>query len=261
MGDRLFPALLKYWRHRRGLSQLDLALAADISSRHLSFLETARAQPSRDMVLRLLATLDVPLREQNEVLEAAGFAAHFAAPTLAEVPLAVEQALARMMAQQEPYPLTVLSPDYDILRANGAAERVFARLIADPSALTTPINLLSLVFDPRLARPYVEGWPQVARRIVARLHREHLRRPSGALARVLAYPDVPEAWRQPDFSERVEPTLEVRFERDGWAVAFLTTITVFSAPQQVTLEELRVESYFPADAVTAERCAALAGSA
>ena len=96
---------------------------------------------------------------------------------------------------------------------------------------------------------------------MARLHREHLRRPSGVLARALAYPDVPEAWRQPDFSEPVEPTLTVRFARDGWAVAFLTTITVFSAPQQVTLEELRVESYFPLDAATAQRCAALVPAA
>src|SRR5499427_6067429 len=106
---RLFPALLRDWRTRRGLSQLDLALAADVSARHVSFLETGRAQPSREMVLRLGATLNVPLRDQNDMLRAAGFAEEFAEPSLdGGLPEGVGRAIDRMLAQHEPYPMTVL---------------------------------------------------------------------------------------------------------------------------------------------------------
>src|SRR5262245_27074784 len=126
----LFQALLKHFRSRRGLSQLDLALAADISSRHLSFLETGRARPSREMVLRLGSTLGASLREQNSLLEAAGFEAEFDDPALADgLPAPIESALSRMLAQQEPYPLTVLGRTYDVFRANGAAQQLLSRFV------------------------------------------------------------------------------------------------------------------------------------
>src|SRR5215831_16996649 len=102
---RLFPALLRHWRTRRGLSQLDLALAADVSARHVSFLETGRAQPSREMVLRLSATLSVPLREQNALLRASGFPEEFPEPGAADgLPVSIAQAIERMLAQHEPFP-------------------------------------------------------------------------------------------------------------------------------------------------------------
>src|SRR5579859_3587977 len=121
---RLFPALLKHWRNRRGLSQLDLALAADVSPRHVSFLETGRAQPSREMVLRLGATLNVPLREQNGMLRAAGFGEEFPEPDLAVLPPGVALAIERMMQTHEPYPMTVLDRRYQLLRANQGATRL-----------------------------------------------------------------------------------------------------------------------------------------
>src|SRR5438105_8995643 len=106
MKSRIFPALLKYHRGRRGLSQLELALEADVSARHISFLESGRARPSAEMVLRLLTTLDLPLRAQNEGLRAAGFEARFPETGPGAIPPEIERAIARMMAQQEPFPLT-----------------------------------------------------------------------------------------------------------------------------------------------------------
>ena len=114
MTDALFSALLKYWRGRRGHSQLDLALEADVSARHLSFLESGRARPSEPMVLQQMAALHVPLREQNQMLRAAGFAPRFPEPGLSALDPAVEQAIARMMQQQAPFPLTVLSVESNI---------------------------------------------------------------------------------------------------------------------------------------------------
>lgn len=263
MAPRLFPAQLKYWRGRRGHSQLDLALAAGISARHLAFLESGRSQPSEEMVLRLFATLEVPLRDRNEALRAAGFSPRFAEPTLDALSPAIDQAIARMMRQQEPYPLTVLSVESNIVRANGAADRLFARFMAEPPDGAGPLNLFALVFDPRHLRPFLLDWETLARSMVARLHREALARREddrlfSLLDRVLAYPGVPKSWEKPDFSAPASPTLTLRLKRDDLELAFLTTVTVFSAPQEVTLEELRIESCFPLDDGTALACERLA---
>jgi transcriptional regulator with XRE-family HTH domain len=263
MSARLFPAILKYWRGRSGHSQLDLAIAANVSARHVAFLESGRAQPSAEMVLRLLSTLGVPLRDQNHALRAAGFEPHFAEPSLDDVAPAVDHALRRMMDQQEPYPLTVLSMGYDIVRANGAATRLFGHMMLAAPEPSEPLNLFSLVFDPRRLRPFLVDWEALARSMVARLHREALARRQDdrlfqLLDRVLAYPGVPQAWRQPDFATACSPTLTVRFARDDVELGFLTTVTVFSAPQEVTLDELRIESCFPLDRATELACARLA---
>ncbi len=245
------------------MSQLDLALAAEVSARHLSFLETGRSRPSREMILRLASTLDVPLREQNAMLRAAGLEDAFAIPA-PDAPFApaVERAIERMMAQHEPFPLIVFDRKYDVLRMNGGASRLLPRFVADPASLAAPVNGLVLLFDPRGVRPFVEDWPGTARETLARLHREVLA--SGGdeelgalLQRLLALPGVPASWKQPDLEMPSEPTLTVRFRRDGTRVSFLTTVTTFSAPQNVALEELLLESWFPLDDETADTCASL----
>jgi transcriptional regulator with XRE-family HTH domain len=261
---RVFPALLRHWRSRRGLSQLDLAVAAEVSSRHVSFLETGRAQPSREMVLRLGATLDVPLRDQNEMLRAAGFPPEFGEPSVHDgLPAAIAQAIERMIAVHDPFPITVLDRGYDVLRVNDCGARLLSRFVAEPERMPARINVFHLLFDPRLVRPFVADWERVAHGMVARLHREALARASdtalGALLRVLLeYPGVPEAWRQPDFSTPSEPTLTVRLRRDELDLSFLTTVTAFNAPGNVTLDELRIESYFPLDRATEQACLRLA---
>jgi transcriptional regulator with XRE-family HTH domain len=256
----LFPALLRHWRTRRGLSQLDLAIAADVSSRHVSFLETGRSQPSREMALRLCATLDLPLRDQNDVLRAAGFDAQFPeSDASGALPPAIERAVERIFAHHGPFPITLLDRRYDAVRVNEAGSRLLARLIADPGALGPRVNPIALLFDPRLARPFVVDWEAVARPIVARLHREVLLRPNepdrAALLRSLfEYPGVPTSWSHPDFAVPSEPVLSLRLRRDDLDLAFLTTITCFNAPQNVTVEELRIESYFPLDEATERSC-------
>src|SRR5262249_13245821 len=160
---------------RHGLSQLDLALAADVSPRHVSFLETGRAQPSREMVLRLGATLGVPLRDQNAMLRAAGFPDEFPEPGLGDgLPAGITQAIEPMLRQHEPFPMTVLDRHYNLLQSNEGAARLLMRFIADPGALPARLNVFAALFDPRLARPFVTDWEQVARTMVSRLHREVL---------------------------------------------------------------------------------------
>ncbi|HKO93970.1 MAG TPA: helix-turn-helix transcriptional regulator [Polyangiaceae bacterium] len=261
MSTRLFSALLKYWRGRRGLSQLDLALHAGLSARHLSFLESGRAQPSEPMALRLLEALDVPLRDRNEALLAAGFQAHFPDPTLAAIPPAIDAALLRMMQMQEPYPLLVISAEANVLRSNRAATALFERFVAEPAALELPLNMFSLVFDSRLMRPFLSNWPAVARQMLARLQRESLQRGGDArlqalTERVLHYPGVPAAWHAPDFTEDVDPVFTIQLQRGELRLAFFTTLTSFSSPRVVALEELRIESCFPLDQATRDFCEA-----
>jgi transcriptional regulator with XRE-family HTH domain len=246
------------------MSQLDLALAAEVSPRHVSFLETGRSRPSQEMILRLGSTLDVPLREQNAMLRAAGLEDAFPDPgPETPFPPAIERAIERMMAQHEPFPLVVFDRKYDIVRLNGGAARLLPLFVADPAALEPPVNAMVLLFDARGCRPFVEDWPQAARSMLARLHREVLASGGdaelgGLLNRILELPDVPASWKQPDLGIPSEPTLMVRFRRDAMRVAFLTTVTTFSAPQNVALEELHLESWFPLDDETAEVCVRLA---
>jgi transcriptional regulator with XRE-family HTH domain len=263
MAQRMFGALVKHWRARRGLSQLDLALAAGVSARHLSFLETGRAKPSEEMVLRLADVLDVPLRDRNLLLEAAGLPARFAQHDV--LPAAVELAIDRMLAAQEPYPLLVMSSLYEIVRRNRAATRLIDGLVATPEARDER-NLYALLFDPRALRPSVIEWDALAARMLARLQREALvhaddPRRRELLARVGRYPGVPRSQPAPDLSMRIEPTLVLRLRWREVALSFLTTVTVFSAPQEVAIEELRIESFFPLDDTTASACAEIAAGA
>ncbi|HEX5657527.1 MAG TPA: helix-turn-helix transcriptional regulator [Polyangiales bacterium] len=256
----LFSALLRHWRTRRGLSQLDLSVNAEVSSRHISFLETGRAQPSREMVLILGAALGLPFRDQNALLRSAGFQDAFAEPNVSEgLTGAIARTVERMLAKHEPYPLVVMSGGYDLVRANHAATKLLGWATLDPSALKPPGNLFRTVFDPRLARTFIPEWERVARWLINRLHREALARPNDAvigqlLRDVLAYPDVPASQRQPDFTDMSDPVLAFRIQRDGRELSFLSTVTHFDAPQNVTLEELKIESFYPLDDATAEAC-------
>jgi transcriptional regulator with XRE-family HTH domain len=256
----LFPALLRHWRSRRGLSQLDLALAADVSARHISFLETGRARPSREMILQLAASLSVPLREQNALLRAAGFPDEYPEPNPNDVGKPIRDAIARMLAQHEPYPMLVLDRRYDVVQLNGGATRLFTSLVRDPSRVPAKLNAMHALFDTHLLRSAVLDWERIAHGMVARLHRETLARPedaelAGLLRSLFEYPDVPESWRQADFAAPNDAALTLRLKHGDQELAFLATLTMFSAPQNVTLEELRIESYFPLDDATARACA------
>jgi transcriptional regulator with XRE-family HTH domain len=259
--SRMLTALLKHYRRARGMSQLDLASAAEVSPKHLSFLETGRAKPSREMVLRLGTTLGLSLRDQNNLLLAAGFSETFSESEIGGMSPAIRNALERMMAAQEPYPLVVFDGSYELRMLNHAGQRLLAGLIP-ADALAKQTNILALCFDPRGLRPYIENWEEVARHLLNRLSREHLQ--SGRetlgllLSRLLAYPDVPSDFRTLDLAAPIVPIFDVRFRIAGQTLSFLTTLTSFSSPRDVTLEELRIESYFPLDDQTELACQRLA---
>jgi transcriptional regulator with XRE-family HTH domain len=252
---RMLPALLKHFRRARGLSQLDLASAAEVSPRHLSFLETGRAKPSREMVLRIGTTLGLSLRDQNALLAAAGFRETYRETQVAEMPEHIKRALDRMMQVHEPFPLVVFDSNYDLRLMNRGAAALLRAFIPNPSK---PINLLELSFDPNGLRPYIENWEQAVPHLLQRLSREHLQSGRESLAvllsRLLAYPDVPASVRALDLTSPIEPVFDVRFRFGGQSFGFLTTLTCFNAPQDVTLDELRIESYFPLDEATARLC-------
>lgn len=261
MESQLFPALLRYWRTRRGLSQLELGLEANVSARHVSFLESARARPSEEMVLRLCATLAVPLRDQNQALVAAGFAARFPASPADALTPELDEVVTQMMEQHEPFPLTVLSLDGSILRANRGAVSLFGAFIGSPATGPSP-DVYTLLLDPRFLRPHIVGWESFARNLVARLHREQLARGDARLAavldRIFALPGIQPQWRQPDFSADLPPTLRMELARADLRVRFVVAVTSFSTAQQLPLDELRIESCFPLDEETRETCRRLA---
>ena len=257
--DALFPALLRHWRTRRGLSQLDLALLADVSSRHVSFLETGRSAPSDAMVLRLATALDVPLRQVNALLRSAGFPPHF--PDREELPEPVERTLALMKQHHEPFPLVVLDPRYDVLDANDAAVHLLTRLFPVLDGGLAGLNLARATVDPELGGRVLENHAAVSRDLLWRLQRELLLDPSDAALRaltddLLASPGLPAGWRDPDPSAPSSPTLDLRLRVGDEVWSFVVVMSALLAPLEVALDELRVELWFPADETTARGCAA-----
>lgn len=249
-------ALLKQWRERRRLSQLALANEAEISSRHLSFVETGRSHPSREMVLLLAEVLDVPPRAQNDLLSAAGYVPIYResgldAPGMAQF----RRALDFILRQQEPYPALVLDRYWNILMANGGADRLFGYLL-DPvvvAALGSP-NAVRLVCHPKALRPWIVNWEPTAGALIQWLHRDFLRTADDGmrlfLDELLAYPDVPRTWRMFDLDAPTTPFLAIDMSKDDTHFRFFTTLTTLGTPYDITLHEMRVESFFPADDAT-----------
>jgi transcriptional regulator with XRE-family HTH domain len=257
--------LLREWRAARRLSQLDLSLDTGVSTRHLSCVETGKAQPSRETLARLADALDMPLRERNALLLAAGYAPQYSENTLVTPALErMREAIELIIAHQEPYPAFVINRHFDVLMANQAAQRVNALLMRGKQSPHT--NLLRQVFDPDDFRVVIVNWPEVAQKFLRHLHADIAAAPLDTTAQalldeVLAYPDVPARWRFRDVEEEPAPVLNLIFRSDLGELRFFETITTFAAPRDVTLDELRIECAFPADAHTAEVCARLAREA
>lgn len=252
-----FGRLLREWRTRRGMSQLGLAVEAEVSSRHLSFVETGRAQPSREMVMLLTRVLDVPLRDRNDLLIAAGFAPIYretglGAPAMTQARRAVDF----ILRQQEPYPALVLDRHWNILEGNRATARLVERFL-DPAAVADlgPANAMRLMFHPRGFRPHVANWEAAAAAMIQWLHRDVM---SGfadsetrrLLHELLEYPGVPRHWRTLDLDASTAPFLPLEFARDDLSLRYFTTLTNLGTPHDITLQELRIECFFPADEAT-----------
>jgi transcriptional regulator with XRE-family HTH domain len=250
-----FGARLRWWRERCGLPQLGLAGLAETSQRHLSFLESGRAKPSREMVLRLAAVLQLPLRQQNELLLLAGFApvwreSDLAAPELA----AVNRALDHMLAQQEPYPAFVVDRRWNLLRANAGAARLI-ELLSGPTppqpATANAVNLADALMSPAGLRPTIVNWDEVAlyflRGVQADAFADGTPETAGLLRRLLAYPGVPSLAQAPTLEDPQAPVLAIHFRKEAISLRLFTTIATLGTPQDVTVQEIRIECFFPAD--------------
>jgi transcriptional regulator with XRE-family HTH domain len=244
---------LREWRQRRRLSQLDLALDAEISTRHLSFLETGRAQPSREMVIRLAEQLEVPLRERNVILVAAGFAPVFFERAIDDPALtAARRAIDLILKGHEPYPALVVDLRWNLVAANSALGPLLEGVA--PELLAPPANVMRIALNPQGLAPRIANFAEWRAHLMDRLRRQlDLTADPGLAAlfeEVNAYPVPPAPDRRPeDFGGVAVPLQLLIGDR---LLSFLSTTTVFGAAVDITLSELSLETFFPADAATAE---------
>jgi transcriptional regulator with XRE-family HTH domain len=246
---------LRRWRRLRGLSQLELAARTEISQRHLSFMELGRASPSRDMVMRLATALAVPLRQQNALLISAGFApvwrqTDLAAPELREI----RRALDYMLAQQEPYPAVAVDRRWNLLQTNSGAIRLIEFLIG-PMAPGIAVNLADALVAPDVLRPYLVNWAHVVRYFVHSVEADAAADGTAETAalhqRLLAYQGVRGAVNAAPSEMAMTPVLPMHFRKGDVELRLFTTIATLGIPQDITLQELRVECFFPMDDGTA----------
>lgn len=248
-----FGPLLKRWRERRRLSQESLADDAEISTRHLSFLESGKSAPSREMVLLLASALDLPLRERNVLLGAAGFAPVYRESALDAATIApFKRALDLLLAQQEPYGAVVFDRGWNVVQMNQGALRLFSRFAPKSTDPALATNLVRSIFHPDGLRAHIVNWRDVAALTLERLERDalvHFSDESLQALRdeVLAYPDVPTDLRHARFAESSDPFLTVHLRTQGEEVRLFTLLTSLGTPLDVTAQELSIESYFPAD--------------
>jgi transcriptional regulator with XRE-family HTH domain len=257
-------ALLRDWRQRRRLSQLDCALEAEISQKHLSFIESGRAAPSRAMVLHLSETLDVPLRERNAILLAAGFAPVFPERSLDDPALApARSAIEMILKGHEPYPALAVDRRWTLVSANAAVQRLLG-LVSDPGLLVPPVNVLRLSLAPGGLAPHIANFGEWRGHVLARLGQQvrisgdhQLAALRDSLAR-LPHADADDASGAPDALGGI--AIPLRLRTPAGALSLISTTTVFGTPVDVTLSELALETFFPADEATAAALRAMARS-
>jgi transcriptional regulator with XRE-family HTH domain len=258
-GQRGTPVggLLRVWRERRRLSQLELAEAADISARHMSFLETGRSAPSRAMLLRLAERLQIPLRERNSLLLSAGYAPMYAERRLDDPALEqARKAVDLVLAGHEPYPALAVDGHWTLVSANAAFGRLLTGIA--PRLLEPPVNVLRLGLHPDGVAPRVVNYAQWRDHILKRLQQQVSATADPVLAELLVefegYPQVVSAAEKPsvDTNEYCGVVMPFVLSTDQGTLSFFSTITVFGTPLDITLAELAIESFFPADAQTAQ---------
>jgi transcriptional regulator with XRE-family HTH domain len=247
--------LLREWRQRRRLSQLELALDADISAKHLSFVETGRSAPSREMVLHLAEQLDVPLRERNALLIAAGFAPLFRERPLENPALdAARRAVDLVLAGHEPHPALAIDRHWHLVAANRAVMPLLAG--ADASLLQPPVNILRLSLHPRGVAPRIANLAEWRAHLFTRLRRQIEVTADPALSELMrelsSYPSGSAEGTNVADRDYAGVVVPLRFVSPAGILSFISTTTVFGTPVDITLSELALESFFPADAATAE---------
>ncbi|MEQ1866382.1 MAG: helix-turn-helix transcriptional regulator [Micropepsaceae bacterium] len=254
-GESGFALLLKTWRQKRRMSQLELALSSGVSQRHVSFLESGRANPSRSMILQLSETLEVPLRERNDWLTAAGFAPVFRTRPLDDPQMTqVMNAVRLMLANHEPFPAIAIDRAWNIRLSNRSFDMLSAMMGGD---VWTKVggsgrNLMRLFFHPNGIKPYITNWKAIAPLLWHRARREAEALAGEEMKLVLSdlsqYQDADTLWAAEDAA--LVPVLPLEMEKDGVRVSLFTVIATFGTAQDVTADELRIESLFPADDAT-----------
>lgn len=258
-------ALLRDWRQLRRFSQLDLALEAEISQKHLSFIESGRSRPSREMVLLLAEHLTVPLRERNALLLAAGYAPVYLARPLEDPSLkAAKGAIDLILKGHEPYPAIAIDRHWTLLAANGAVTRLLS-LVADAELLRPPVNVLRLSLHPDGLAPFILNLGEWRAHLLARLRQQVRSTADGTLGALLSelseYPHPSQATKarhEPEAEAGIVVPMQLRL--GDTVLSLISTTTVFGTPVDITLSELALETFFPADTATAEALHALAAS-
>ena len=254
--------LLRRWRSLRGRSQLDLALEAGISQRHLSFVESGRSTPGRQKLVDLAEALDVPLRDRNALLLAAGYAPIYVEhgwnePQMRSITGAVE----RLLRQQEPFPAFLMDRYWNVLATNDATPRFFGQFV-DLAARKGPRNVLHLMFDPAGMRPFIRDWDRVARTLIERVHREAVgrvidERTSELLDALASYEGAGGGSAGP---ADALPMIPLSFEKDGVVLDYFSIVSTVGTPTTISAQELRLECMFPVDDATEQRHRALLGA-
>ena len=255
MSEAGIGQMVREWRQRRRLSQLELALAAGVSTRHLSFVETGRSRPSPDMVLGLADHLEIPLRERNQMLLAAGYAPRFGSRSLDDPELSViRAALGRVLDAHEPYPALAVDRAWNLVASNAALGPLLEGV--SDALLAPPVNVLRLALHPEGLAPRIRNLAEWRGHLLHRLTREHAITGDpelGALRQeLLAYPG-PEPERPPGAAEIM---VELHVAAGEQELAFFSTVTTFGTALDVTVAELSIEAFFPADAATAQALSA-----
>ena len=256
-----FGALLKQWRDHRSFSQLELALTSQVSQRHISFLESGRAKPSQEMILQLATVLEIPFRQQNLMLSAAGFApihteTNLSAPEMTSVCKAINF----MLSQQEPYPAIVIDRYWNLLLANQGANR-FLNIFIDPEKLQTlfcingKINLMRFTFDPQGLRPFIVNWEELAGHLLQRVYREanssiESEQSASLFEELMSYPDASNLWKNLSHSAQHTLLLTMHLKKNDLNWQFFSTIATLGTPYDITLQEIRIECIFPANEET-----------
>ena len=225
-----------------------------ISQRQISFIESGRSVPSRTTLINIAQALDIPLRERNVLLLAAGYAPLYSnAAWNSQEMKSINKALQRVLAQHDPYPAIVMDRYWNVLMTNGAAPRFFNCFI-DMSARPSPRNMLHLIFDPQGMRPFIANWQSLARAMIQRVYRETVghvvdEQTRDLVTSLLSYPDVKPDWRVPEKADD-SPMIPMSFVRDGATMNYFSLLTTVGTPQTIAAQELRIECMYPADDAT-----------
>lgn len=253
VGNELGP-LLRHWRDLRRKSQLELSLDTGISQKQISFLESGRSIPGRNTLSNIAQALDVPLRDRNTLLLAAGYAPMFSEESWDSQKMkSVTSALNRLLKQHEPFPALVMDRYWNILMTNESTPQFFNNFF-DVASRSGPRNMLHLMFDPKGMRPFVANWEDVAKSLFERVYREATGRildekTKNLVSELLAYPDVASEWKNP-VPLSYGPVIPMSFIKDGGVMNYFSMVSTVGTPQTVAAQELRVECMFPADAET-----------